>query len=392
MIKKPKKPTRRAAPPRGLSKQVVSPPALTDDFDEILRLIGGARTRAVAAVNTTLIELYWTVGEHISRKIESAAWGEGVVDRLAEYIARAQPNLRGFTRRNLFRMRQFYETYRGNEKVSALLTQLPWTHNLAILSRCKREEEREFYLRMACSQKWSSRELERQLASALFERVVLSPTKVSPPLTQLHPDAATVFKDSYLVEFLNLSKDHSESDLHRGLVEKLKEFLIELGRDFCFVGSHYPVQVGGHDYELDLLFFHRGLNCLVDIELKIDEFQPEHMGKLEFYLEALDRDVKKPHEQPSIGVLLCATKNSEVVEYALNRSMSPALVAEYQIKMPDKKLLEAKLHEFYELAESQAAAEVLPQAVKRLPSNRKTRRPAKKKPGKQKRKNNAAVS
>ena len=167
--------------------------------------------------------------------------------------------------------------------------------------------------------------------------------------------------------------------MHRGLVEKLKDFLIELGRDFCFIGSHYPVQVGGRDFELDLLFFHRGLNCLVAFELKIEEFQPEHMGKLEFYLEALDRDVKKPHEQPSIGVLLCATKNSEVVEYALNRSMSPALVAEYQIKMPDKKLLEAKLHEFYELAESQAAAEGLPPAMKRLTASRKTRRPAKKK-------------
>jgi len=384
MTKKPKKPTRAAAPKRGLSKLIVC--SLTDDFDEVLRLIDGARTRAVAAVNTTLIQLYWEIGQHISRKIESATLGEGVVDRLAEYIARAQPNLRGFTGRNLFRMRQFYETYRGNEKVSPLVTQLSWTHNLLIMSRSKRDAEREFYLRLAAREKWGKRELQRQLDGALFERVVLSPAKVSPPLTQLHSDAVTFFKDSYLVEFLNLSKDHSESDLHRGLLEKLKDFLIELGRDFCFVGSHYPVQVGGHDYELDLLFFHRGLNCLVDIELKIDEFKPEHIGKLEFYLEALDRDVKKPHEQPSIGVLLCATKNSEVVEYALNRSMSPALVAEYQIKMPDKKLLEAKLHEFYELAESQAATEVLPHSVAKLPSNRKTRRPTEKKPRKTNRK------
>jgi predicted nuclease of restriction endonuclease-like (RecB) superfamily len=379
MTKKPKRQSRRTAPPRGLSKQVVSPPSMADDFDEVLRLIDGARTRAVAAVNTTLIQLYWEIGQHISRKIESAAWGEGVVDRLAEYIARAQPNLRGFTRRNLFRMRQFYETYRGNEKVSPLVTQLSWTHNLLIMSRSKRDEEREFYLRLAAREKWSKRQLQRQLDGALFERVVLSPTKVSPPLTQLHPDAPAVFKDSYMLEFLNLAADHSEADLHRGLVAKLKDFLIELGRDFCYVGSYYPVQVGGRDFELDLLFFHRGLTCLVAFELKVEEFQPEHMGKLEFYLEALDRDVKKPHEQPSIGVLLCATKNSEVVEYALNRSMSPALVAEYQIKMPDKKLLEAKLHEFYELAESQAAAEILPQAVAKLPSIRKTLRPAKKK-------------
>ncbi len=183
----------------------------------------------------------------------------------------------------------------------------------------------------------------------------MSPTKVSAPLRQLHPAAATVFKDTYLVEFLELSPGHSEADLQRGLVEQLKNFLIELGRDFCYVGSHYPVQVGTRDFELDLLFFNRGLNCLVAFELKVVEFEPEHLGKLQFYLEALDRDVKKPHEQPSIGVLLCATKNHEVVEYALSRAMSPALVSEYQTRLPDKKLLQAKLHEFYELAQEQAA-------------------------------------
>ena len=172
-------------------------------------------------------------------------------------------------------------------------------------------------------------------------------------------------------------KGHSEADLQRGLVEKLKQFLIELGRDFCFVGSQYPLQVGGRDFFLDLLFFNRRLQCLVAFELKIDEFQPEHLGKLEFYLEALDRDVRKPHERPSIGVLLCATKDHEVVEYALSRAMSPALVAEYQTRLPDKKLLQAKLHEFYQLAESEAEAstdiEIVPPPVAQLPvaKNRK---------------------
>ena len=224
------------------------------------------------------------------------------------------------------------------------------------MSRCKREEEREFYLRLAGRERWTFRELQRQLSGALFERTVLSPVKLSTPLAELHPDAASVFKDTYLVEFLDLPKAHSEADLHRGLVEKLKQFLIELGRDFCFVGSEYGLQVGGRDFFLDLLFFNRALNALVDIELKVEEFQPEHLGKLEFCLEALDRDVRKPHERPSIGVLLCATKDHEVVEYALSRAMSPALVAEYQTRLPDKKLLQAKLHEFYQLAESEAAA------------------------------------
>ena len=247
---------------------------------------------------------------------------------------------------------------------------------MLILSRSRRQDEREFYLRTCVREKWGKRELERQLKGALFERVVTSPVKFSAPLTEIRPDAATVFKDSYLVEFLELSSDHSEADLHRGLVEKLKNFLIELGRDFCYIGSHYPVQVGQRDFELDLLFFHRGLTCLVAIELKIEEFQPEHLGKLEFYLEALDRDVRKPHEQPSIGVLLCKTRDHEVVEYALSRSMSPALVAEYQIHMPDKRLLEAKLHEFYELAQSQAEIDGLPRVRPRLPSKGKPRKPA----------------
>ena len=317
------------------------------DFSEVVHLISAARQHAYQAVNTTLIELYWQVGAYISNKIKAAEWGDGVVDALAQHLAITQPNLQGFTRRNLFRMRQFYETYQDDQIVSPLVRQLPWTHNLTILSRSKRPEEREFYLRMAVQEKWSSRELERQFTTALFERVILNPVKVSAVLTQTHPDALNVFKDSYVVDFLNLPQEHSEADLHQGLLGKLKHFLLELGRDFCFVGSEFPVQVGKQDFALDLLFFHRGLNALVAIELKVDKFQPEHLGKLNFYLEALDRDHRKAHENPAIGVLLCASKDDEVVEYALSRSLSPAMIAEYQTQLPDKKLLQAKLHEFY---------------------------------------------
>ncbi|WP_107851846.1 PDDEXK nuclease domain-containing protein [Oceanimonas marisflavi] len=318
-------------------------------FKEVLTLIEQARQRATQAVNTQLVELYWQVGAYISHKLEQAEWGDAVVGQLAEYLAQTQPGLRGFTRRNLFRMRQFFETYRHDEKVTALLTQLPWTHNLSILSQCKRPEEREFYLRMAIQEKWSSRELDRQLKTALFERSVMQPVKVSPAVRQAHPGALDVFRDAYMVEFLDLPPGHAEADLHQGLLQRLKDFLIELGRDFCFVGSEYPLQVGGRDFALDLLFFHRGLNCLVAIELKVGRFEPEYLGKLDFYLEALDRDERKPHENPAIGVLLCASKDDEVVEYALNRSLSPALIAEYQTQLPDKALLQAKLHEFYTL-------------------------------------------
>ncbi len=324
--------------------------SLKDDrFEEVLGLIQGARQRAMQAVNTQLIELYWQVGAYISRKLEQAEWGDSVVDQLADHLAMTQPGLRGFTRRNLFRMRQFYETYRGCKKVSALLTQLPWTQNLTIMTLSKLPEEREFYLRLAIQEKWSSRELERQFKTALFERSVTDPAKASATLKNNYPAAMDVFRDAYMVEFLGLPGEHAEADLHGALMNRLKQFLVELGRDFCFVGSQYPLQVGGRDFALDLLFFHRGLNCLVAIELKVGRFEPEYLGKLDFYLEALDRNERKPHENPAIGVLLCASKEDEVVEYALNRSLSPALIAEYQTRLPDKALLQAKLHEFYAL-------------------------------------------
>ena len=323
------------------------PSAPNPNFSEVVALIVAARQRAYQSINTTLIELYWQVGQYISRKIETAEWGDGIVPQLAQHLAQTQPGLRGFTGRNLFRMRQFFEAYRDDQILSPLVTQLPWTQHLIILSQSKRPEEREFYVRMAIREHWSKRELERQFNAALFERTILTPPIASSPVRQLHPEALSVFKDAYLVEFLDLSSDHAEADLQRALLLKLKDFLIELGRDFCFVGSEFPIQVGGRDFALDLLFFHRGLNCLVAIELKVGRFEPEHLGKLAFYLEALDRDVKKAHEQPAIGVLLCASKDAEVVEYSLSRTLSQALIAQYQTQLPDKKFLAAKLHEFY---------------------------------------------
>lgn len=318
-----------------------------ENFAEFTQLITAARQRAVQAVNTTLIDLYWEVGQRISQKTASSQWGDGVVAQLAQHLAQTQPGLRGFTRANLFRMRQFYEAYAGHETVAPLVRQLPWTHHLIILSQSKHPQEQAFYLRLAIQEKWSKRELERQFKAALFERTVLHPLKASPLVTQTNPDALSVFKDSYMVEFLDLPTEHVEADLHRGLLRQLKKFLIELGRDFCFAGSEFPLQVGGRGFALDLLFFHRGLNCLVAIELKVGRFEPEYLGKLDFYLEALDRDVRKPHENPAIGVLLCASKDDEVVKYALSRTLSPALIAQYHTALPDKALLQAKLHQFY---------------------------------------------
>lgn len=241
------------------SRKETAPAKVIDTvgFDEVVSIIQESRHRALQAINTELITLYWQVGEYISRKIEAAVWGEGVVEQLAAFIASRHPDIKGFTRPNLFRMRQFFETYRSDEKVSPLVRQLPWTHNLLILSRCKQPEEREFYLRLCLREGWGKRELERQLAGALFERTVLSPLKVSPAVTQLHPAANNIFKDSYLLDFLNLPDGHCEQDLEGALVSNLRRFLTELGADFAFVGEQVRLQVGGKDFALDLHEFYQ---------------------------------------------------------------------------------------------------------------------------------------
>lgn len=334
------------------SNRPASAVGLEAAFNDVINLIEAARDRAFQSVNSTLIDLYWQVGEYISVKLDLAVWGDGVVTELANRIASRHADLRGFNRRNLFRMRQFFVTYRDQPDLLPLVRALPWTHNLLILSGCRRADEREFYLRLAGRERWSKRDLERQLAAALFERAVLTPPKVSPAVTLLHPKAVDVFKDTYLLDFLDLPDHHSEKDLQRSIVANLRQFLAELGSDYAFLGEQFRLQVGGRDFAVDLLFFHRSLNCLVAIELKVDEFQPEYLGKLEFYLEALDRDIRKPHERPTIGLLLCATKDNEVVEYSLSRAMSPAMVAEFQTQLPDKRLLQAKLHEFYQRLQS----------------------------------------
>lgn len=316
-------------------------------FDEVVALIEVARQRAYQAVNTELVGLYWQLGAYLSQKIESAEWGDGVVEELAATLARRYPGMRGYTRRNLFRMRQFFEAYRENEKVSALLTQLPWTHHMMILGQVKPAQAQEFYILAAIKNRWSSRELERQIATGAALRSAPSTKKVSPALTQIHPTALGELKNAYSVEFLSISEGHSEADLHGALLKNLGRFIAELGRDFCFVGSEYPVQVGTQDFAIDLVFFHRALQCLVAFELKVDKFKPADLGQLSFYVEALDRTVKKEHERPSIGVLLCATKDDEVVEYALARTTSPTLVAEYQTLLPPKAVLRQKLHELY---------------------------------------------
>ena len=328
-----------------------------DQFAEVVRIIHEARYNAIKSVNTELVKLYWSIGEYVSKKIKSAEWGDAVVESLADYIQTNHAEFKGFTRRGLFRMRQFYEAYRDNAIVSTLLTQISWSSHLHILSKTKTAEEKEFYLRLAIKERYSVRELERQIDSGYYERVILSKKKVPLLLTQKHPQAVESFKDIYVLDFLNLPEIHSEKDLQHSIVANLKEFILEFGREFAFMGQEYRIQVGGHDYFIDLLFFHRGLKCLVMVELKIDEFKPEYLGKLNFYLESLDRDVRKEGENPSVGIILCKSKDDEVVEYALSRSLSPAMIAEYKTQLIPKNILQKKLHEYYLLGESRVEKE-----------------------------------
>jgi predicted nuclease of restriction endonuclease-like (RecB) superfamily len=319
------------------------------DFEPVLALIRGTRARVWRTVNTELVDLHWRIGEYISRRVADRGWGRGTVEALAAWLISRETGLRGMSASSLWRMRQFYELYAADEVLAPLVRELSWASNLLIVGRCKRSEERAFYLRLAAEQRWSKRELERQIDGGLFERAATGPTAMSAALFSRHPSAIATFKDRYLLDFLDLPAMHAERDLRGALIDNLKQFLIELGRDFCFVGEEYRLQVGTHDFFVDLLFFHRSLQALIAIELKIDAFKPAYLGQLEFYLEALDRDHRKPHEAPSIGVLLCKTRDAEVVEYALSRSLSPALVAEYQTKLPDKAVLEAKLDELFAL-------------------------------------------
>ncbi len=317
-------------------------------FIDIIQIIRQSRSDAIRIVNAELINLYSNIGEYISMKLLLAEWGDSVVTELAKYIQQNEPDIKGFSDKNLWRMKQFYETYKEYPKISTLLREISWSHNLAIFSRCKSSEEREFYLKLSKQESYSFRKLDRQISASLFERTMIGNTKLSTALREANSNISNTFKDSNIFDFLNLPEQHSENELQRGLVKQMKNFILELGRDFLFIGEEYKLQVGNSDFYIDLLFYHRGLQCLVAFELKADRFKPDHLGQLNFYLEALDRDVKRHNENPSIGVLLCKDKDSEVVEYALSRSLSPTMVSEYKTQLPDKKLLQQKLHELFD--------------------------------------------
>ena len=325
---------------------------IQNSYIEVVNIITASRERAFSKVNEELILMYRDIGKYISEKSKDAKYGEKFVGGLADFFAREYPELKGFTRRGLYRMKQFYELYKDDEKVSPLVTQLSWTNHLQIMSACKTPEERYFYMVLCIKERYTKRELARQIDSGYYERYMLSQKPTTPAIAEARDKTGNIFLDTYTLDFLDLPETVSEHDLQKSIIRNLKNFVLEVGKDFTFIGEEYRLQVGNHDYYVDLLFYHRGLSCLVAFELKIGEFKPEYVGKMGLYLEALDREVKKENENPSVGVILCAKKDDEVVEFALSRSLSPTMVSEYKLKLIDKQLLQNKLKEYIELAES----------------------------------------
>ena len=325
------------------------------NFNQIVEMIKVRKNRAYRKVNEEMILLYLDVGKFLYELIEKGNYGDKVIDKAADFMKNNYPDIKGFTRRNLYRMVQFYKAYKDYPKVSTLLTQLSWSSNMLILSNTKTWEAREFYLNLAIKENYSVRELNRQLQSSYYQRYMLSKGKALPTQKKTVDEGDvpnTRLLDTYSLEFLDLPKEYSEKDLKTAIIKNLKDFILEIGKDFTFIGDEYRVQVGNHDYFIDLLFYNRELSCLVTFELKLGEYMPEYLGKMNFYLEALDRDVKKENENPSVGIILCSSKDKDVVEYSLSKNMSQTLISEYKLKLIDKKLLEDKLSEMKQLLDS----------------------------------------
>ena len=384
-----------------MEKDITIIPNLTQlekQFEYVNSLIEQHRSSAIAKVNMEALQTNWEVGQYISQQLKSAHWGAKVVSDLADYLKRMNPRRKGYGKRNLYNMVSFYETYSSesflgfignlhlddlvqlplsqlkahgqNEIVQsvtaqseggaivqstpaqfelpfpAILATTSFTNHIEILNRCKSNEERVFYMLYSYRERLKSRELRRCIVSQTYSTLLDKDKMLSPQLLRDYPRSEYLLKDKAVVDFLGLPAKHNEHQLHKGLLEHMKEFILELGKDFLFVDSEYGVQVGGSTKRIDLLFYHRALQCLVAIELKAVDFRPEFVGKMDMYLEALDRDVKRDNENPSIGIILCPSADRSMVEYTLSRSLSPTMVAEYQRKLIPQEVMRKSLEEY----------------------------------------------
>ena len=313
-------------------------------LSEIKERIRSAQYEALKAVNKELVGLYWDIGRMIVERQDVEGWGKAVVEQLAADLRTEFPGVGGFSASNLWRMKAFFEAYNGLEKLAPLVREIGWSHNLAILERCKDALEREFYLRMTRKFGWSKNVLIHQIDNQSYEKSLLGQTNFDQALTpELRAQAKLAVKDEYTFDFLELGEEHSERELERALIARIEDFLRAMGGMFAFMGSQYRLEVDGKEFFIDLLLFHRRLRCLVAIELKVGEFLPEFVGKMQFYLAALDRQVRQEDENPSIGIILCKEKSRTIVEYALHDARKPIGVATYEITKTLPKALKGQL-------------------------------------------------
>lgn len=372
--------------------------SMEQQFGEVVDIILQHKSRASRAVNEELLLTAWHVGGYVSAKLKSEEWGSKVVSQLSEYIRSKRPDIKGYGRSSIYNMVLFYDEYSSEtftstverylnsefvqprigqietsvflssqeanaivqatsaQFVQPLAGQMPkilelttFTNHTEILCRCKSNEERLFYILYANKEHLVKRELQRCISNQTYSTLLSSKNNMSKGLLETYPNAPVMFKDTLFVDFLNLPKKHSETKLKNSLVENMKQFILELGKDFIFMDQEYKLNVGASTYKADLLFFHRGLQALVAVELKKTKFHPRDLGQLEFYLEALDRDVKRSNENPSIGIILCPEADRVVVEYAMNRSMSPTMIAEYKRILIPQERMQQQLNEFCDL-------------------------------------------
>jgi predicted nuclease of restriction endonuclease-like (RecB) superfamily len=327
-----KRPSKLASPRKGVRPTGIDAQSYAAFVGDLKRKIAEARHRAGLSVNRELILLYWTIGRDILARQEREGWGAKVIERLAEDLGRAFPEMAGLSSRNLKYMRAFAEAWPEGEFVQQVVALLPWGHNVRLLDAVKAPEERAWYVRQAIEHGWSRNVLVHQIDSNLFARQGSALTNFSRTLPADQSELAQqILKDPYTFDFLSLGPEMLERDLERGLIEHLRSLILELGKGFAFVGSQYHIEVGGQDYYLDLLFYHLRLRCFVVIELKIEDFKPEFAGKMNFYLSAVDDNLRHKDDQPTIGIILCKGRNEVIVEYALRDANKPMGVAQYQL-------------------------------------------------------------
>ena len=299
---------------------------------QIKQRVRAAQYAALKAVNREQIALYWDIGRLIVERQAGSSWGKSVVENLARDLQAEFPGTQGFSASNLWRMKLFCETYAPSQKLAPLVREIGWTHNLIIMERCEDPLEREFYIRMTRKFGWTKNVVAAQIDNQAYQKTMLGQTNFAKTVpARLRDQAKLAVKDEYTFDFLELGEEHTERELERALIGRIEQFLREMGGVFTFMGSQYRLEIGSEEYFIDLLLYHRALRCLLAVDLKIGPFKPEYVGKMQFYLAALDDLVRRADENPSIGMIICRTKERAVVEYALRESNKPIGVGTYQI-------------------------------------------------------------